>query len=145
MREGIQQFILFISSWSIRTLIVIGLNTFNIEEYFCHRMDIWGWKVHIRECLTRNINSSLPSEYRYFRHTPLPEFFFLVAELLYMWSLNTPTTKTRWSQFVCPKFLGIWLVESGWRHQASHYIARLYTVHPPQNFLALILCVAGSV
>ena len=35
------------------------------KEYFCHRMDIRGWKVHVRECLERYINSYLPSAYLY--------------------------------------------------------------------------------
>ena len=35
-------------------------------------MDIRGWKVHVRECLERNINSSLPSAYWYCLRTSLP-------------------------------------------------------------------------
>ena len=61
------------------------------------------------------------------------KFNFLVAELLYIWSLNTPTTKIHSSHSVvpkfCPKFLGIWLVESQWPHQVPRDIARLYTHH----------------
>ena len=64
--------ILCISSCSTRALISVGLYTSKIEEYFCHRMDIQGWIVHVRECLERDINSSLPSAYQYCLRTSLP-------------------------------------------------------------------------